>query len=81
MGLEINTSDALLEAGFESYWKNGICYVAGDRSNEDRERIVNVANTVLNSDSEFYSWDNYSEDVYNIYSNYTWCLKTRSIGW
>ena len=79
MGLESKTSDALMDAGFESYWKNGISYVAGDRSEEDRNRIMDAANSILNESHEFYSWSNRSNDISDLYYNYNWCMKTRSI--
>jgi hypothetical protein len=77
MGLESETAIALHEANYESYWKHGVCYVYGEDTPLDKNNIVAVANTVLNSDSEFFAWKNLEANNYNQYG-YGWCIKTRS---
>jgi hypothetical protein len=67
MGLEANTSIALHEAGFESYWRHGICRVQGEDTDTDRRNIVVAANSVLNTNHEFYTWRDNDE----------WNMKTR----
>ena len=56
MGLERKTSLALDEAGFDSYWNNGTCYVDAEDRSDVRRDIVDAANSILNSTHEFFTW-------------------------
>ena len=69
MGLERKTSLALDEAGFDSYWNNGTCYVDAEDRSDVRRDIVDAANSILNSTHEFFTWRENGE----------WAMKTREL--
>ena len=69
MGLECKTSLALDEAGFDSYWNNGTCYVDAEDRSDVRRDIVDAANSILNSTHEFFTWRENGE----------WAMKTREV--